>query len=272
MNGGVGVIPSLIKGLDDTSAEVRRMSTWVLRQLSHQFKLIPHEMIAREIARRLRSETDERTKMEMISSLQDYACPTAVRELKHYSTDDPSSRVRKHATHLVARAAQDPANEIDFFHKQRGDKSLAVQLAADYELTLMGEKHGHALALRTMKNSPYDWDEQTEAFMVLGANGEAADLPFLQNIWRSTEEDGWRRVAALDAYREVQLAQVPPAQRLDYLIKMLDDPSEPEREWAAYYHLWNYSDPNTSARLKKYLDEKGHLGYAQASNALSLRK
>jgi HEAT repeat protein len=266
---GTGAIPALINGLDDSNQIVRSRATWLLRQITYQFKSLPNELVAREVGRRVHNEKDRGTRLQMEKALREYRCPTSVRELKRLATEDSESDIRLYATHDVARASADPHKEIQFFKQQTQDKNRAIQAAAYYELAQFGDSSGRDIALQTISQSAVTV-ERVEAIQVLGAVGNASDLSLLQGLRDSKSSNGTIKVTALNAMKNIELLRLPAGAQLEFLIKTLDEREPAARQWA-YSKLWHFPDANTSDKLKKYLSEKGHIGYEEANNALSLR-
>ena len=152
-----------------------------------------------------------------------------------------------------------------------------MRLAAYLELAKLGDKSTRDVALQVLqrapikRRSPYDVELiRGDAIAILGYVANPADIQRLKAISESNEESRSSQVSAFHSYHRAQLLQLPTGQRLDVLIKALDDPQGGVRLWA-YGELYSSKDPNTNARLKQYLKELGHVGYKQASDALDSR-
>jgi HEAT repeat protein len=261
-------IPALLNGLESSSRRVRAQSLWVLRQIRWKLKSFNDDPVATELGKKGRVEKDDGLRRDMVLALRDLRGTATVRELKRFASEDPDIEIRKMATHLVANISQD--NESEFLKERTSDGSTTVRLAAYTELAKTGDSSGRNLALRTIASSN-DIGERSEAFDLLGAAGDPADASVLKNASESKAENFHSRYTAYRALWHHQLMEIPSGQRLDYLIKALDDPSEGVRD-CAYIELYHSPDPNTAPRLKTYLSEKGHAGYKEAANALSARQ
>ncbi len=260
-------IPALLNGLMSSSQQVKTKSLWILRQIRWKTKSLNDDPIATAIGNTARMEKDPALRRNMALAIGDLHGPAAVKELKRLASEDSDTEVRRIATHRVATVSSE--KEFQFLRKQSADTSVVVRLAAGIELASLGDPSGRDLALKTVKAST-DLGERSEAFDLLGAVGNPNDAAILKNAAESKTENFHSRYVAFRAYRHHQLIQLPSGERLDYLIKALDDPSADVRD-CMYIELYHSPDPNTNSRLRKYLGEKGHVGYVEAAKALSAR-
>lgn len=260
-------IPLLLSGLGNSSQLVKTKALWMLRQIRMQVKSLNDDSIATELGKKGRTENDPKLRRDMMLALGDLRGDMAAGELKRFASEDSDVEVRRIATHRVAKVSL--GKEVQFFKKQALDQSAIVRLAAYIELAELGDYSGRDLALKTINNSS-QVQERSGAFDLLGRIGNPQDMNMLKTASESKSENFHVRYLAFRAYRHSVLLQIAPKDRLDFLIKTLDDPSEDVRD-SAFVDLYNSTDPDTNSRLKKYLGEKGHIGYSEAAHALSSR-
>ena len=264
MKGSKDSIPVLLNGLGSSSQQVKTKALWILRQIRMQVKSLNDDSIATELGKKGRTENDPKLRRDMMLALGELRGAKASGELKRFASEDSDDEVRRIATRRVAQVS--PSKETQFFKKQASDVNVQVRLAAFIELAQMGDMSGRDLALKTVSGS-VQIDERAAAFELLGYAGNPDDAALLKSASESATENYHSRYFALRAYRHNLLLQLSSKDRLNFLIKSLDDPSEGVRD-CAFLDLYHSPDPNTNARLKKYLGEKGHIGYSEAAHTL----
>lgn len=255
-------VPALLKGLDDSSEQVKIKSLWVLRQI----KTASNDLVAASIGLRRRSEKSKAIRIQMVQTLRGFPGGAAQRELKGFVNEDADEEVRWLAIHHLGRVSK---NENQFMKQHVNDPSHLVSLAAYTELAELGDKSGRDIALQTM-NAQGSSAERMEAMDLLGTIANPNDVSMLQALSTSSKGNNDSRYRALCAYKRIQLRQLTSSDRVPHLLKELDDSDVATRD-CAYVELYNSTDPQTNTMLKKYIKEPGHRGYREAQNALSSR-
>jgi hypothetical protein len=263
---GPSAISSLIKGLDSANAETKYRAMNILRAIVIKTKSLINDPIAIELGKKCRLEKDERIRLQIVSTLRTLPGQASTRELEWIAHNDPNEWARRSATHFVADTSLNKEQNRTFFRSQTSDKSIAVQLAAYIQLAELGDASGRNLGLSILNGSYADLYKR-EAVDLIGTIANPADLALLKSF---TATNTLIASPAMKASMRLELRQLPMSQRLGSLLKSLDNQNPDVRYWA-YAELYHSVDPNTDAALRKYLGEKGHIGYKEAGDALSVR-
>lgn len=268
LHGGADAVTSLVKTINGKDRKTKVELIRTIKEIRSENKsLVMHDADAVELAKQARMEQDSAMRGYYLEGVRDLGGAAAIKELKRFASEDPDPSIRGDATHHVANLSP---NETAFLKKQATDTDRSVRLAAFVELAQMGDKSGRAPAIQALKSTS-SADERYAAIWILGESGNNADRDILKQIAQSNSEEPNSKFLATESLETIELLQLPPSNRLTFLMHALDDDAPTIRHWASN-KLAKSTDLLTDAALWAYMAMPGHKGYQEAGHALNLRK